>query len=83
MATPRRLLYTSSNGDRWFLCRSDAGPVFVAHEPNAASGGKPSQSDLGAFLASANRGPEHQALRNLIGELVDPSRLPAEYDDHD
>jgi hypothetical protein len=83
MAAPRRLLYTSSSGDEWFLCRNADGQIFVSHEPNSASGGKPSQSDLGAFLASGNRGPEHQALRNLIGELVDPSRLPAEYDDHD
>ena len=83
MAAPRRLLYTSSSGDRWFLCRNGDEQIFVMHEPNAASGGKPSQSDLSAFLASENRGPEHQALRSLIGELVDPDRLPAEYDDHD
>jgi hypothetical protein len=83
MAALRRLLHTSSSGDRWFLCRNGNGQIFVMHEPNAASGGKSSQSDLSTFLANGNQGPEHQALRSLIGELVDPSRLPAEYDDHD
>jgi hypothetical protein len=56
----------------------------VSHEPNQASGGKSSQIDLGTFLAKGNRGPEHQSLRELIGELADPDRIPVgAFDDHD
>jgi hypothetical protein len=53
------------------------------HEPNNASGGKPSEIDLGAFLAERNQGPEHEALRQLIGELIESNSIEAEYDDHD
>jgi hypothetical protein len=66
----RRELYVSSNSDRWFLSRRDDGDVVVIHQPNVASGGKPSTIPLHTFLAPANRGPEHQALRELIGSLV-------------
>jgi hypothetical protein len=84
MATQRRKLYTSSSGDRWYLCRGRDGRIVVSHEPNEASGGKPSQVEIGVFLAKGNRGPEHQALKQLIGELVDPAFRPAEeFDDHD
>ena len=83
MTTKRRVLYTSSNGDRWYLCRSRDGHLAVSHEPNSPSGGKPSQVDLSTFLAAGNQGPEHQALRQLIAELIEPSRVPAEYDDHE
>jgi hypothetical protein len=82
MAAQVRQLYTSPNGDIWSLSRSDGGRLAVLHEPNAPSGGAPSQIELSAFLKEDNRGPEHQALRQLIGELVQPT-LPAEYDDHD
>jgi hypothetical protein len=86
MATRRRKLHTSSNGDIWYLCRGVEGNIFVSHEPNGPSGGKPSQTDLGAFLAKGNHGPEHQSLRQLIGELIEPStnfRPAEEFDDHD
>jgi hypothetical protein len=83
MATQRRKLYTSSSGDTWYLCRSQDRRLVVSHVPNAPSGGTSSEVDLSAFLAKGNQGPEHQALLQLIGELVDPSRLPAEYDDHE
>jgi len=76
MTTQRRKLYTSSSGDSWYLCRGRNGDVVVSHEPNAASGGKSSQVDLGSFLARGNHGPEHQSLRQLIAELVDPSHIP-------
>jgi hypothetical protein len=57
---------------------------MVCHEPNAPSGGKPSQIDLVTFLAKGNHGPEHQALMQLIGELVNPDYKPAEqFDDHE
>ena len=82
MAT-RRKLYTSSSGDSWYLCRSRDGSLFVSHEPNAPSGGRPSRVDLSTFLAEGNEGPEHQALRQLIGDLVEPAQLAPEFDDHD
>ena len=43
---------------------------MVAHEPNVSSGGKASQIEVRDFLAKGNQGPEHQALLQLIGELV-------------
>ena len=78
MTTQRRKLYTSSNGDSWYLCRGRNGQVVVSHEPNLASGGKSSQVDLSTFLAKGNAGPEHQALLQLIAELVDPNHAPAQ-----
>ena len=83
MAIPTRPIHTSSSGDSWYLCRTGDGEVAVVHEPSEASGGKPSRVDLGTFLAKENRGPEHQSLRKLIGELVDTNSVMAEYDDHD
>ena len=51
---------------------------MVSHEPNASSGGKVSQIELSDFLAKQNQGPEHQALHQLIAELVDPTYLPTD-----
>ena len=83
MATQGRKLYTSSSGDSWYLCRGRKGEIVVSHEPNVASGGKSSQIDLVTFL-SKHQGPEHQALMQLIGELVNPDYKPAEqFDDHE
>jgi hypothetical protein len=78
MTTQRRQLYISSNGDKRFLCRERSGSVAVSHQPNAASGGLQVQIDVAEFLAKKNEGPEHQALRHLIGELVDPAHLPSD-----
>jgi hypothetical protein len=72
MAVQTRELYSSSNGDRWFLGRDLAtGDVFVRHQPNVPSGGRPSDIDIAAFLSRAPRNPEHQALLHLIGTLVE------------
>ena len=57
MTTQRRKLYASSNGDTWYLCRDRSGTVIVSHEPNVASGGKPSQVDVGTFLANRTSRP--------------------------
>ena len=65
-----RELYSSSNGDRWYLCR-DADKVFVVHVPNVASGGKVENFAIGEFLAGGKSGPAHQELLRLIGTLVD------------
>lgn len=66
-----RELYASANGDRWFLARDPgSGRVFVRHEPNAASGGRRAEFEIGDFLARGGQGPEHQALLRLIRSLV-------------
>jgi hypothetical protein len=74
MAVETRELYSSPNGDRWFLGRDPAtGRVFVRHEANAPSGGQSTDIDIGAFLNRGPRNPEHQALLRLIGTLVEDS----------
>ena len=83
MTIQARTLYKSSSGDTWSLCRNRNDDVVVAHKPNGASGGKTSEVDLSTFLAKKNQGPEHQALRELIGELIDANNVEAEYDDHE
>jgi hypothetical protein len=83
MSIQTRTLYTSAGGDAWVLRRNRSGDVVVAHQPDRASADKSSEIDLGSFLAKANQGPEHQALRQLIGELIESNSVPAEYDDHD
>jgi hypothetical protein len=68
--TKVRKLYTSPNGDRWYLLRDASGEVFVRHEANLDSGGNVAHIEVGAFLSSG-RGPEHQELLRLIGTLLD------------
>jgi hypothetical protein len=68
--TERRELYSSANGDTWFLCLEPSGKVFVLHEPNLPSGGKAAEIGIGEFLARGAIGPEHRALMDLIGTLV-------------
>jgi hypothetical protein len=65
-------LYSSPNGDRWLLRRDPAtGNVFVRHEANIPSGGKLTDIGIGEFLSEGRRNPEHQALLQLIGTLVE------------
>ena len=72
MAVETRELYSSPNGDRWFLGRDPTtGDVFVRHQPNIPSGGRPSDLDIGEFLSRGPRNPEHQALLHLLGTLVE------------
>lgn len=72
-----RTLYQSSSGDRWRLARDTAtGRVFVLHEANLASGGRASEIEIGAFLGTGARGPEHQELLRLIGTLVQANGYP-------
>ncbi len=72
-----RMIYASSNGDRWLLLRDPSdGRSFVRHEANVASGGHVSDIALAAFLSADRGGPEHQALWALIGELVDDGATP-------
>ena len=83
MTIQARTLYTSPNGDTWSLCRNRIGEVVVSHQPHLPSDREPSEIDLSSFLAKGNQRPEHQALRKLIGELIESNNVPAEYDDHD
>jgi hypothetical protein len=68
----RRELYRSPDGDAWFLGREPTnGNAFIIHQPNAPSGGRLSHIEIGEFLRSGVKGPEHQALLRLIGTLVE------------
>ncbi|AMN41919.1 hypothetical protein RHPLAN_34870 [Rhodoplanes sp. Z2-YC6860] len=69
MENRQRELYTSSNGDRWYLQAVD-GEAVVLHQPNSSSGGRPSEAALHTFLNPRNKGPEHEALRRLICGLA-------------
>jgi hypothetical protein len=60
-----KLLYSSSNGDRWFLVQRE-GRSLVRHEPNLSSGGAPSETDAEEFLSRGGQGPEHEELRRHI-----------------
>ena len=74
MSVRTRKLYDSANGDCWYLAYDPAkASVFVRHEPNSASGGKVSDTDLGTFLSRGGQGPEKQELLRLIGTLMDES----------
>jgi hypothetical protein len=67
-----RVLYESANGDVWRLVRDpQSGVAKVEHEQNASSGGRASLIEIGKFLRAGANGPEHQALLQLIGTLVD------------
>ena len=72
MTAEKRELYSSPNGDRWFLCR-DATSVFIRHEANLPSGGQLTDIDISAFLNEGQQHPQHQALLRLIGTLIDCS----------
>jgi hypothetical protein len=72
MDTKTREIYSSPNGDRWLLAHeSNSGRVFVRHIPNLPSGGKPSETEIGAFLCERSYGPQHLELLRLIATLVD------------
>jgi hypothetical protein len=60
-------IYRSPNGDRWRLIRDKStGRRFVRHEPNEASGGRVTDTELNDFLSIASSGQEHIRLRQLL-----------------
>jgi hypothetical protein len=61
-----RTLYKSPNGDTWRTGINEQGKLIVLHEPNLASGGKPTEMDVNKFLDSDHYGPEHEALLSVI-----------------
>lgn len=62
-------LYNAPNGDRWTLCRNQAGNLVVCHQPNEASGGRASETAAELFLSFGGHGPEYQALRDALAGL--------------
>ena len=60
-------IYRSSNGDQWYLVLDTEG-MSGRHQPNAASGGRPSLTDVSAFL-SEGYGPQHEALVRLLNDV--------------
>ena len=75
MAVEMRELYSSPNGDRWYLARDvDSGQVFIRHQPNRPSGGKVADLEVDAFLGRGGQGPEYRELVRLIGTLVERDR---------
>ena len=70
MSEEKRLLYASTNGDRWFLVGSEPAGARIRHQANEPSGGKVTELDIGEFLTRRPQGPEHQELLRLIGSLV-------------
>jgi hypothetical protein len=69
-----KLLYSSSNGDRWFLVER-AGRTLVRHEPNLLSGGAASETDAEVFLSHGGRGPEHEEVRRCLGQARSSSQV--------
>ena len=68
MPSEAKTFYESSNGDRWTVVREPATDrVFVQHQANLPSGGQVTEMEVSRFLAADARGPEHQALRRLVG----------------
>ena len=49
----------------------ETGKLFVRHKANLPSGGQVSDIDIGVFLSRDREHPEHQALLQLIGTLVE------------
>jgi putative DNA-invertase from lambdoid prophage Rac len=68
MAQPIRELYRSANGDRWSLVR-DGERVQVLHEPNTASGGRPSRLQIQEIEAAGLK----VETRRVVSETVSGS----------
>lgn len=70
MSESTRLIYASTNGDRWFLVRSETGHALIRHCANRPSGGNVRELEVGEFLTQDPHGAEHQELLRLIGTLA-------------
>jgi hypothetical protein len=67
MALSVQDFYRSSNGDRWQLVRDpETGRSFVRHEPNLASGGRITETEIDEFLDRTGTSPQNFALRALL-----------------
>src|ERR1017187_3880226 len=77
------LIYESSNGDLWCLAPDPVtGTRTVLHRPNPQSGGKVSYIEIDKFLSGGANGPEHQALRRLMGKSAHMATILIAYDIH-
>jgi hypothetical protein len=77
------LIYQSSNGDSWVLTKDPAtNAAAVMHRPNPQSGGQISYIEIEKFLSEGANGPEHQALRHLIGTSARMATILIAYDIH-
>ena len=71
MRTREKELYRSANGDRWaIVLDGSTGTPQILHQPNRASGGKSSLTEIGDFLVRDAHGPQHAELLRLIGTLA-------------
>ena len=69
------VFYSSENGDEWLLlCDGDL--VLVRHQPNAASGGRTRDIDLGVFL-SGKRIPLRTGRSGNYSQALYQSNLPS------
>jgi hypothetical protein len=59
------LIYSSPNGDDWFLCQA-SGRTFVKHKANPSSGGHETDTAIDDFLSRGPRNPEHEALLRAL-----------------
>jgi hypothetical protein len=67
--------YRSSSGDRWLLIReTEKARSAVRHEPNLASGGRVTETDIPEFLDRTGSSPEHLALQSLLERIDIESR---------
>ncbi|WP_428493407.1 hypothetical protein [Rhodopila sp.] len=67
--------YSSSNGDRWQMLHDDETGLYqVRHEPNAASGGRATDTLMPEFLSRSGATPQGLALQKLLEEqgAIDP-----------
>jgi hypothetical protein len=75
MAITAEDFYRSSNGDRWQLVRdTDSGNCFVRHEPNLASGGRVTDTEVDEFLNRTGSSPQNLALRALLNRQAREDR---------
>lgn len=64
-------VYRSSNGDLWQLVRqASTNQIVVRHTLNPSSGGAMSEMSVEQLLAINGSGPEHGALRLLLGKAA-------------
>jgi hypothetical protein len=69
MAEKRKELYSSANGDKWFLERRSDG-WFVIHQPNEPSGGHTSRVPVDEFIQRGS-GPEVMAVRRALADATE------------
>ena len=63
--------YRSSNGDRWqLICDTVTGRSFVRHEPNLASGGRITETEVEEFLNRTGTSSGKSRAQGLFGQTV-------------